>query len=190
MSMQSTFQTSTHQLPWWMILLEGIAALIIGLCFVISPGLTTLVFLQFLGFYWLFSGILSLVDIFLDHSLWGWKLCVGILGILSGLVVIRNPLWSTLLLPVIVVIMLGIQGLIQGVAKIVEAFQGAGLGAVALGVLNILFGILLLFSPLIAVRALPIVVGIFAILGGVAAIVAAFRVHSAPPPAAEPSPNL
>jgi len=173
----STSEELMH-LPWWMVLLEGIAALIIGVLLLTSPGMTTLVLTQVLGFYWLIVGVLALVNLFVDHSLWGWKLCSGILGILAGLVIIRHPLWSTLFIPALVVLVLAVQSLIQGVIKIFEAFRGGGFGAVILGILNILLGVVLLSAPLMAAFVLPLVVGIFALIGGVAAIFGAFRLHS------------
>lgn len=190
MSITWASQTETPSFPWWMVLLEGVAAVIIGFFLLVSPGMATLVLVQFFGFYWLFSGILSLVSMFVDRSLWGWKLCVGILGIIAGLAVIRNPLWSAILVPATLVLMLGWLGLIQGIAKLVEAFQGAGFGAALLGIVNIIFGIILLTSPLMAVSVLPIVAGIFAIIGGAIAIFMAFRLHHAPASLPEPTPIL
>jgi uncharacterized membrane protein HdeD (DUF308 family) len=165
-------------LPWWMVLLEGIAAVILGVLLLTSPGMTTLVLVQVLGFYWLIVGILALVSLFVDRSLWGWKLCSGILGILAGLVVIRHPLWSALLIPTFLVILLAVQALMQGVIKIVESFRGGGFGAFILAILNILLGVLLLSAPLIAVLVLPLILGIVALIGGVSAIFLAFRLHS------------
>jgi uncharacterized membrane protein HdeD (DUF308 family) len=171
------------RLPWWMVLLEGLAAVIVGVLLLTSPGITTLALVQVLGFYWLIVGILALVSLFVDRSLWGWKLCSGLLGVLSGLVIIRHPLWSALLIPTLLVIVLAVQSLLQGVIKMVEAFRGGGFGAIVLGILNILLGVLLLSAPLMAAFVLPLVVGIFALIGGVAAIFGAFRLHSRTPPA-------
>jgi uncharacterized membrane protein HdeD (DUF308 family) len=182
-------QAHTQRFPWWVVLLEGIAALIVGICLLISPGITTLVLVQFLGFYWLISGTLSIVGMFVDRSLWGWKLCIGILGILAGLIVIRNPLWSALLLPFTLVITLGILGLAQGFAKFVEAFQGGGIGTVLLGIVDVVFGIILLTSRFMATLAFPIILGIFALLAGIAAILAALRLRNRPVPSLEATPN-
>jgi uncharacterized membrane protein HdeD (DUF308 family) len=182
-------QTETLSFPWWMVLLEGVAAVIIGFFLLLAPWMATLVLVQFFGFYWLFSGILSLVSIFGDRSLWRWKLCTGILGIIAGLIVIRHPLWSALLLPTTLMILLGFLGLILGVVKFVQAFQGAGFGAALLGMVNIIFGIILLVSPLMAVLVLPIVAGIFAIVGGSIVIAMAFRLHHAFTSFAESTPN-
>lgn len=193
--MNTTWSSQAAQMisrgsPWWLILLEGIAAVIIGIFLLISPGMTTLVLVQFLGFYWLFSGVLSLVGLFVDRTSWGWKLCAGILGIIAGLIVIRHPLWSAVLIPTTLVLILGILGLVEGIVKIVQAFKGGGGGMAVLGILSFLFGIFLLFAPLMAALALVIVLGIFAIIGGIAAIVLAFRTRNAPAPYVEPTPNF
>lgn len=183
-------QTVSRNSPWWLLLLEGIAAIIIGVFLLISPGMTTLVLVQFLGFYWLFCGVLSLVSLFVDRSNWGWKLCAGILGIIAGLIVIRHPLWSAVLVPTTLVWLLGILGIVEGIAKFVQAFRGGGGGMAVLGILSILFGIFLLFAPVIAALALILVLGIFAIVGGIGAIILAFRVRNAPLPSTEPAPNF
>jgi uncharacterized membrane protein HdeD (DUF308 family) len=168
-------QPATHL--WWLLLLEGIISVIVGFLLVTWPAETTIVLTQIMGIYWLVTGILALVSIFMDSSLWGWKLCAGILGILAGFIVIRHPIWSAFLVVTFIVIFLGIQGIIQGIVNFVHAFQGYGWGAALLGAINLIFGILILSRLLTASFVLPIVLGIFAIAGGFAAIFAAFRLH-------------
>lgn len=164
--------------PWWAVLIQGIFAIIIGILLLTYPGATTLVIVQFIGIYWLVSGIFSLVGIFMDRSMWGWKLFAGVIGILAGLAIMRHPLWSTFLLPTVLVIFLGIDGLIIGVIGLIAAFQGGGWAAGILGVLSLLFGLLLLFSPFIAALALPWIYGFLGIIGGLTAMFAAFRQRS------------
>jgi uncharacterized membrane protein HdeD (DUF308 family) len=164
--------------PWWLVLLEGIAAVIIGIFLLTAPGITLLFLVQVTGFFWLIGGILRLVSIFVDSSLWGWKLLASIVGVLAGLVVLQHPLWSTLLLPAVYVIILGVQGIILGGAGLIMAFQGGGWGSGVLGVLSIILGIVLLLNPLfIGIAVLPFVLGAFALLGGILAIVAAFAMR-------------
>lgn len=162
---------------WWLLLLEGIISVIVGFLLVTWPAETTIVLTQIMGIYWLVTGILALVSIFEDNTLWGWKLCAGILGILAGFLVIRHPIWSAFLAVTFIVLFLGIQGIIQGIANFVHAFQGYGWGAALLGAINIIFGVLILSRLLTASFVLPIVLGIFAIAGGIAAIIAAIRLH-------------
>jgi uncharacterized membrane protein HdeD (DUF308 family) len=167
----------TQEIPWWLILIQGIFAVLIGLLLVISPGVTTFVLIQFLGFYWLISGIFGIVSIFIDSSLWGWKLFAGILGILAGIAIIQNPLWSTLIVPSTLVIILGVEGIIIGVVNLIQAFSGGGWGVGILGALSILFGILLVANPLVGAATLVILLGILGLVGGISAIIYAFRVR-------------
>lgn len=180
--MQATTMPERMAMPWWVALINGIASLLLGALLICSPGMTTLILIQFLGFYWLIDGIISIVRIFTKTTdlHWGWLLARGILGILAGLVVINNPLWSTILIPTFLVILLGIQGIIGGVIGLVEGFRdGPGWGAIIVGAIGIIFGIILLASPLIAATVLPVVVGVFAVIGGLAAIVLSFQMRSA-----------
>jgi uncharacterized membrane protein HdeD (DUF308 family) len=172
-----TVSAEGQMIPWWVVLLQGIAAVIIGILLLTAPGSTVAFLVLVLGFYWLISGIFAIVGIFVDSSQWGWKLFMGILGIIAGIVVIQHPIWSTILVPTTLAIMVGIFGIIMGVIGLIQAFQGAGWGAGILGVLSIIFGILLLANPLISAVALVIVLGIFGIVGGVLAIIAAFRMR-------------
>jgi uncharacterized membrane protein HdeD (DUF308 family) len=164
--------------PWWLVLLEGIAAVIIGILLLTAPGIPMFALVQIIGFFWLLSGIFRIVSIFVESSLWGWKLLAGIVGVLAGLVVLQHPVWSAVLLPAVYVIILGVQGIILGGAVLVTAFRGGGWGTGVLGVLSILLGLVLLLNPLfIGIAVLPFVLGAFALLGGILAIVAAFAMR-------------
>ena len=172
---ERTEETSS---PWWLVLLEGIAAAIIGLFLLTSPGATLLVLIQVVAIFWLVGGLFRIISIFLDSSLWGWKLVGGALGILAGIVVLQHPLWSSVLVPAIYVIILVIQWIILGGATLVMAFQGEGWGIGILGALSIVFGLVLLCNVWIGVAALPLILGAIGIVGGGVAIVMAFVMRS------------
>ena len=171
-------RTEEASLPWWLVLLEGIAAAIIGLFLLTAPGATLFVLIQVLGIFWLVGGLFRIVSIFLDSSLWGWKLIAGALGIVAGIVVLQHPVWSSVLVPAIYVIILGIQGLVLGGVNLVMAFRGEGWGIGILGALSIVFGLVLLFNVWIGVAVLPFVLGAVGIVGGGAAIAIAFAMRS------------
>jgi uncharacterized membrane protein HdeD (DUF308 family)/predicted flap endonuclease-1-like 5' DNA nuclease len=159
---------------WWVVLIQGIAAIILGILLLMNPLSTTEVLVQFLGIYWLITGIISIVTIFVDPTMWGWKLFTGILGIIAGIVVFQHPLWSTFLVPLTLVILLGIIAILIGLLQLINAFRGGGWGMGVLGVLSIIVGFLLLVRPVIAGLALPFVFGILLIAGGILALFAAF----------------
>ena len=166
--------------PWWIVLLEGIFAVIVGLLLLTAPGATLLYLVQVFGFYLLIGGLLRMVSIFTDSSSWGWKLFGGILGILAGIVVLNHPLWSTIAIPTYLVYLISVLAIAEGAVCLFMAFQGDGWGIGILGILSILFGIIVLSNPLIGVVALPSVLGGFMLVGGVAAVVASFRLRSRP----------
>ena len=129
--------------PWWLILVEGIAVLILGVLLLVAPGMTTLILVQFVGIYWLIAGIFKIISIFMDSSGWGWKMAGGI------------------------------------VVGLLQAFKGGGWGAAVLGVISILFGLLFLFNVLGFTVALPGALGVLGLIGGIIAIVGAFKLRSA-----------
>ena len=178
--MTTNTQTARSQpvsIPWWLLLIEAIAAIIIGLLLLINPGSTIAVLVRLLGFYLLFSGILSIISIFIDQSAWGWKLISGILGILAGIVIIDYPLWSALVVPTVFLVVIAIFAIFIGIINLIHAFRGAGWGKGALGALWILLGVVILARPLLAAISLPLILGILALAGGFLALIDAFRLR-------------
>lgn len=159
--------------PWWVNLIAGISMAILGLLLLAAPAATTVVLIQFLGIYWLVDGIVRLVSLFINRSGWGWKLCMGILGILAGLAVLQHPLWATLIVPATVILIVGIFGIVMGIFEVVAAFRGAGWGTGVLGAISIVLGLMIIMNPLPSTIALPFVLGCFAVAGGILAVVSA-----------------
>ena len=167
---------------WWMPLVMGILSILFGILLFTHPAETAKWVAWLVGIWWLMGGILNLISLFIDRTQWGWKLALGILGIFAFVVLdamSQAPLAATVGLAAIWVLVIGIQGVIYGVIEMVQAFQGAGWGVGALGVISVLFGFFLMFNPLAGAIALPWVFGIFAVVGGIAAIVLAFRFKNA-----------
>jgi len=181
--MASTSKTaaSIPAFPWWIVLVEGIFALIFGIFLVTAPGATSVFLVTVLGFYFLIRGIFSIIEIFIPNIgiHWGWLLFLGILGILVGMVVLRNSLYATVFIGSLVIIFLAVYALIMGILGLISAFMGAGWGAGILGVLSIIIAIFLFANLWVAILALPIILGICMIVGGIAAIFFSFRVRSA-----------
>jgi uncharacterized membrane protein HdeD (DUF308 family) len=164
---------------WWVYLLQGIAAIILGLMFLAAPDATLLTLVTFIGVYWLITGVFSFVRMFVDRSIpWFWSLLIGIVGVLAGVFVLRHPLLSALAVPTTLVIIFGVQGLVMGVLEIVGGFKGDGIGSVILGAINIIIGLFLLSSPVMAALMVPFVLGVLLLVQGVALIIWAFRVHA------------
>jgi uncharacterized membrane protein HdeD (DUF308 family) len=162
-------------IPWWLILIEGIAALILGILLLAYPNATLTFMVVLLGVYWLISGIFKIVAIFVDSAMWGLKLVIGVLGILAGIIVLQYPFISSATVAWVFILIMGIDGIIIGILALIQAFQGGGWGPGILGALSILFGIAILANTMIGVVVLPYVLGFLSILGGILAIILAFR---------------
>jgi len=168
---------------WWIYLLQGVAAALLGVLLVASTEKTLVVLIALLGIYWIISGIFNIVAALSGHvedHKW-WVVVAGVISIIAGIVVLDNMVWSSIVLPTLAVIIMGIAALINGVVTI---FAGRGKqgnrerswAGFFLGVLYILFGILLLANPVIGAAALIYAVAIWGIIGGIILIVLSFRV--------------
>ena len=175
----------TKDSAWWLLLIEGIAAIIIGAILLWAPAKTKVdtyqVLVAFLGIYWIISGVLLLVNMFMDHTAWGWKLFMGIISIIAGGYILMYPIASALALPRIFVLVLGIWGIIQGILYLVLAFKGGGWGMGILGGLLILLGIYLVVNWTAPGMGLAMLwaAAVTAVIGGIILIVQAFRQRSA-----------
>lgn len=163
---------------WWLILLQGVALLIIGVLLFTETEITLFLLVMFLGVYWLIGGIFDLVSLFTDQADWGWRLVAGIIGILAGLVIVRHPLWATIMVPSTLVWVLAAFGIAIGVMTLFRAVTGAGWGAAIIGATSLLFGVILLLNPLFSATVLLYAAATGAIVGGVASITWAFRLRS------------
>ena len=165
---------------WWALLLRGIAAVLFGLAALFWPGLTLVVLIVFFGAYALVDGILAIVAGIRGLEGRRWLLVAeGVLGVLAGLVAFFWPGMTALILLFVIsawAILTGILKVIMAIAfrREVENEWLMGLS----GVLSILFGVVLGVLPGVGLLSLVWLVGIYALVFGVALIVLGFRARS------------
>jgi uncharacterized membrane protein HdeD (DUF308 family) len=183
--MTTALETQTKQRPWWLTLITGIAAVVVG-AVLLWGGLADkaevyFLLIQILGIWWLVQGVFDIVAIFVDHSMWGWKLFMGIVSIAAGTYILSYPIVSAVALPKIFVLVMGIWGLMYGIILLIMAFSGGGWGAGILGVLGIIFGIALTVNYADPGMGLAMLwsAAVLGVIGGIALIFQAFRQRSA-----------
>jgi uncharacterized membrane protein HdeD (DUF308 family) len=166
--------------PWWLTLINGILAVVIGGILLWSLYTTQarlyLALVQLFGIWWMVQGILDIVAIFVDPARRGWKLFMGLISIISGGYVLMYPIATAVLLPKIFILVLGIWGLMYGILLLIMAFQGGGWVAGIVGVLWIIFGLALITNYYSFDKWLSVIwfAAWFAIIGGIALIVKAY----------------
>ena len=171
---------------WWLVLLRGFVILLMGLLLIFRPVPTIIVLIYLLGFYWFFDGIFTLIESVRgrkSNQEWRWGLFVGIVSVLAGVIVFTQPYISAVIgatfviyLVAILALISGIWGIMTGVRlrKVISNEWSMILG----GVLAALFGILLMVNPLVSAMTLVWIMGIFALIGGIALIALSFRIRS------------
>ena len=185
MNSNSLPPAESRQRPWWLTLLSGIMALTIGSILLWSPAKTKvetyLILIVFLGVYWIVEGIFDIINIFIDRSMWGWRLFIGIISIAVGAYIVMYPVATAVALPKIFVLALGVWGLIYGIGLLIMAFRGGGWTDAILGVLGIIFGIALTVNYYVTGMGLAMLwtAAAFGVIGGIMLIVRAFRQRSA-----------
>src|SRR5206468_4691320 len=86
--------------PWWLVLGRGAAFPVAALVLLTQPGADHLLtLLALLAVCWLAAAALDLADLWRDRTAWGWKLAGAAAAATAAGVVLRQPLWSTLLVP-------------------------------------------------------------------------------------------
>ncbi|NLO30337.1 MAG: HdeD family acid-resistance protein [Methanosarcina mazei] len=164
--------------PWWVVLLEGIFAIIVGLFLLYSPAITTVILIQVLGIFWLAGGILSVLGAFVFSGNRMWKLLSGILSIIAGIVILTYPIYSPFIVLTLFVIFIGVWAIISGAVKLVSGLKGEGWGTGILGIVTIILGLLLLANTLVGALALPWVFGIFLVIGGIGGVIGGLKMRT------------
>ena len=106
--------------PWWLVLIEAILLIVIGIFLLVNPYQTFVSMIWVLGIYWLVRGVFQLVSLFWDRRMWGWKIFAGILGLIAGWIVIQNPVTSAVVLGQFTVWMLAFIALFFGISDLVR----------------------------------------------------------------------
>jgi len=179
MSADAEISAAIGSMPWWLVLVWGILAIIIGLMFITTPLITTYYLVLFMGVYWFVGGIFTLASLFSDKSNMGWKIFLAVISMLAGIAIMAQPLFGSIIVLTMLVFLIGFWGILIGGTKLYEAFRSKDAGAGILGALSIIFGIILLIFPWGAALALPLIAGGFALLAGICSVVVAFQVKKA-----------
>ncbi len=158
-------------LPWWGPVLIGVLDIGAAILVLVYPDISLLVVALVLGVYLLVVGAMAMIDALLidaDAVMRALQGVVGLIAVIAGLVVLRQPGDSLLA----IVIVAGIFFVVQGVVALVRAFANAearGL-SLLLGVVNAVVGIVILSWPELGVATFAILIAINLIIQGLGAL--------------------
>ncbi|MEV8639046.1 HdeD family acid-resistance protein [Streptosporangium sp. NPDC051023] len=164
---------------WWVYLVRGVCAILFGLLAIFWPRITVYYLLIIFAAYVIANGALALFGAGrgADFGSRGWTIFYGVVSILTGLVVFIWPQVTALVLLFFIAswaVITGILEIVVGI-KLRRAMANEWMFIVG-GVLSVLFGILLFVWPGASALAVLWLIGLMAIVYGIALVVLAFRV--------------
>ena len=161
-----------HRAAFWITLIRGLLATFLGIALIFQPDKTRPFLINFMGMFWLASGIMSLRWGASGRRARRLSLVAGIIGILGGILVLARDLASGFLAEDVVIYILG--GIIV-LTGIIHAVGGFRVGeetkrqrswtSLLLGIFEIILGALLLFSPTDPGREVFLIASIWAFVG-------------------------
>jgi uncharacterized membrane protein HdeD (DUF308 family) len=156
---------------WWVFLLRGVFALVLGILALVWPGVTFTTMVIFLGAYLLIDGLFAIVGAIgarKTNENWGLFLLTGLLGVLLGILTLMNPFATGVTLIYLVAIWALLAGLLEIILAIRLRKVITGEGWYILGgLLTVVFGILLIANPIAGAITLTWIFGFYTIVIGI-----------------------
>ncbi|WP_276483256.1 HdeD family acid-resistance protein [Paraflavitalea pollutisoli] len=166
---------------WWIFLLRGLFAVILGIIALLMPGVTFTTLIIFLGAYMFIDGIFSVaaaISARKSNDAWGWMLTGGILSIIIGIITFRNPFVTGAALIYLVAfwaIAIGLLEIIVAI-RLRKVIKGEAWYIFA-GILGILFGVLLLSNPIAGAITITFIFSFYALVMGFILLSLALRLR-------------
>lgn len=159
---------------WWMLLVQGTLALLIGSLLLTNTEASLRAFAPFLAIYWLVGGTLDILEGLTHRSgndIWRWSAVGGALGIFAGLLLLGQILFGGEALSGWLALVIAVAAIASGAANILWAWrvrdQIEGEGWLILwGAVSIILGVWILGAPLIASEVWILLAAIFALVSG------------------------
>jgi uncharacterized membrane protein HdeD (DUF308 family) len=156
---------------WWVILLRGIIAIAFGVAAFAWPAVTVASLVLLFGWYAFIDGVFSLMTAIggrRDREHRWWLVLEGIVGIWLGVVTLRAPALTALMLVFFISIWAMTTGFLRIAAAVRLRKEITGELWLALsGALSVLFAFMLILRPAVGVLGLVWVIAIYALILGV-----------------------
>ena len=166
-------------------LVRGILAVSLGTILLFQPDKTRPMLANFMGMFWLVSGIISLRWGASGERARSAAVLAGVIGVLTGMAILTRGLTAEWIRQDILFSLLGVVILLTGMLHVFGGFQiGEShrrftLTSVLLGIFEIVLGIVLVIEPLNRSVFFYFIIGIWAFLGGFILITSAIRLRRA-----------
>jgi uncharacterized membrane protein HdeD (DUF308 family) len=172
------------QRMWWLNLIRGIVALMVGILILGWPTVGSKLFVNFLAIFWLSSGVMILQWGLSLHQRRGLWLVAGIVGTVVGIALLLRFVYQRYLDPGQAVRMLGTLALFVGLINIFGGFRTPEMtreevmGRILLGAFEVGLGMLLIIIDALGPLS-KLLAGGWAFIGGIVLILQALHMRRA-----------
>jgi cytochrome c len=159
---------------WWMLLAQGILALLVGSLLLTNTDASLRAFAPFLSIYWLVGGVLDILEGIAqrgDDDIWRWSLLGGTLSIVAGLLWLSRILLGAGTLPLWLSMLIAAAAVASGAANIIWAWrlraklEGEG-WMMLWGAVSIVLGVWIIGAPFISSEMWILLAALFALVSG------------------------
>lgn len=166
---------------WWLIITVAVLAIVLGVLMLFNVDGTLKVVAFLVGIQFLVVGIVSVIRAFATQQIDGGQRVLlgilGVLGIIAGVIAMKNPGLTVGVLA----ILLGALWLVQGIIEFFGSLGDPGLPdrgwRIFGGLITAIAGAIILFWPAPSVSVLAWVAGLWLVLYGIIGILQAFKVR-------------
>jgi uncharacterized membrane protein HdeD (DUF308 family) len=167
---------------WWALVIRGLAGIAFGILTFAWPGITLVALVFLFAGYSLVDGVMNIVSAVRaieKHDRWGILVLEGIVGIGATAITVVWPAITALALVYVIAAWAVVTGCFEIAAaiRLRRVISGEWL-LVLSGALSLVFGILLVISPIAGALVIALWVGVYALIFGVIMVALGLRLRS------------
>jgi uncharacterized membrane protein HdeD (DUF308 family) len=167
---------------WWALVIRGLAGIAFGILTFAWPGITLIALVFLFAGYSLVDGVMNIVGAVRaieKHDRWGILVLEGIVGIGAAAITVLWPGITALALVYVIAAWAVVTGCLEIAAaiRLRRVISGEWLLVVS-GALSLVFGILLVLSPIAGALVIALWVGAYALIFGVIMMALGLRLRS------------
>jgi uncharacterized membrane protein HdeD (DUF308 family) len=177
-------------MAFWITLIRGMLAIALGVALIIQPDKARPMLVNFMGMFWLVSGIVSLRWGARGERARGWSLLAGAIGVLAGVSMLSRRFTAGMAGEDVLVTVVGLIIMLTGLMHIFGGFRTGPVEthllsqhrkwswtAFLLGLFEMILGLMLVIEPLGRGPLVYLAATVWALLGGIILIGDAVRLR-------------
>ena len=160
-------------MKFWITLVRGMLAVALGIALVLQVEKARPILANFMGMYWLMSGLISIRFSVTGERARGLSLLAGIIGVLAGLGMVGRDLAAGYVPEEVLISSVGLIIMLTGILHISGGFRQDRSSAekrtftgIILGLFEIILGLMLVISPLDRGPIVYFAAMVWALVGG------------------------